>query len=200
MRRALGTMAAAIIMTALALGTAGCGGPAAAGAPPAGHAPARARPAAVPQAGPTEAEAYVQVLRRYLSTPAESSFSQAFKMVYVINRAYPDAANPNGTHGPGAPIAPLTEREVTAALAGMAHVSFIADRGSVIEAKGGCGQVRNGGILITLGPPVSHGNVVRVAINGWVACLGATWLTYVLRDQPGAGWRVTGTTGSMAIS
>jgi hypothetical protein len=200
MRRAPGTMAAAIIMTALALGTAGCGGSATAGAPPAGHAPARARPAGAAQAGPTEAEAYVQVLRRYLGTPAESSFSQAFRTVYVIDRAYPDAADPDGTHGPGAPIAPLTERQVTAALAGMARVSFVADRGSVIEAKGGCGHVRDGGILITLGPPVSHGDEVRVAINGWAACLGATWLTYVLRDQPGAGWRVTGTTGSMAIS
>ena len=200
MRRALAIMAAAIIATALALGTAGCGGSAAPGAPPAGHAPARARAAVAPQARFMAAEVYVQVLRRYLSTPAESSFSQAFRMVYVINRANPDAADPSGTHGRGAPIAPLTQRQVTAALAGMAHVSFIADRGSVIEAKGGCGQVRHGGILITLGPPVSHGNVTRVAINGWVACLGATWLTYVLQDQPGVGWRVTGTTGSMAIS
>jgi hypothetical protein len=200
MRRASAIMAAAIIVTALALGTAGCGGSAAAGAPPAGHAPASARPAVAPQARSMVAEVYVQVLRRYLSTPAESSFSQAFRTVYVIDRAYPDAADPNGTHGPGAPITPLTERQVTAALAGTAHVSFVADRGSVIEAKGGCGQVRNGGILITLGPPAGHGTVVRVAINGWVACLGATWLTYVLRDQPGIGWRVTGTTGSMAVS
>jgi len=48
--------------------------------------------------------------------------------------------------------------------------------------------------------PVGHGNQVHVGINGFVACLGATWLTYVLQDQPGTGWRVTGTTGSMAIS
>jgi len=54
--------------------------------------------------------------------------------------------------------------------------------------------------LITLGQPVSHGHEMQVAISGFVACLGATWLTYVLQDQPGAGWRVTGTTGSMAIS
>jgi hypothetical protein len=38
-----------------------------------------------------------------------------------------------------------------------------------------------------------------VAVNGFVACLGATWLTYVVeRDQ--GGWAVTGTTGGMAIS
>lgn len=199
MQRAPGTRAAAIVLATLAVSTAGCGGSAAVGARPAGHAPASDRPPAVAQAGTVTAEVYVQVLRRYLSTPAENSFSQAFKTVYVLNRAYPDAADPSGPHGRGALIAPQTQRLVTAALAGMAHVIFIADRGSVIEAKGGCGQVRNGGILITLGP-VGHGGEVRVAINGWVACLGATWLTYVVRDQPGLGWRVTGTTGSMAIS
>ena len=200
MQRAL-IITAAAIMTALAVSTAGCGGSAAAGAPPTVHAPASERPAAVTQARAKQAEVYVQVLRRYLSTPAENSFpGQAFKTVYVLNQAYPDAADPSGTHGRGAPIAAQTQRQVTVALAGRAHVIFIADRGSVIEARGGCGQVRNGGILITLGPPVGHGHEMRVAINGFVACLGATWLTYVLQDQPGVGWRVTGTTGTMAIS
>ena len=201
MQRALVTTAAATILTALAVSTAGCGGSAAAGAPSTVHAPASDRPAAVTEAGAKEADVYVQVLRRYLSTPAENSFpGQTFNTVYVLNRAYPDAADPSGTPGRGAPIAPQTQRQVTAALAGMAHVIFIADRGSVIEARDGCGQVKNGGILITLGPPVGHGSEVQVAINGFVACLGATWLTYVLQDQPGVGWRVTGTTGSMAIS
>jgi len=196
MQRALVTTAAAIILTAVAVSTAGCGDSPAAGAPPTVHAPTSDRPAAA-----KEADVYVQVLRRYLSTPAENSFpGQAFKTVYVLNQAYPDAADPNGTHGRGTPIAPQAQHQVTAALAGIAHVIFIADRGSVIEARGGCGQVRDGGILITLGPPVSHGHEMQVAINGFVACLGATWLTYVLQDQPGAGWRVIGTTGSMAIA
>ena len=201
MQRSFVSTAAAIVLTALAVSTASCGSSAAAGAPPTVHPPTRDGPAAVTEAGAKEADVYEQVLRRYLSTPAENSFpGQTFKTVYVLNQAYTDAADPNGMHGRGAPIAAQTQREVTAALAGMAHVIFIADRGSVIEARGGCGQVKNGGILITLGPPVGHGTDAHVAINGWVACLGATWLTYVLRDQPGVGWRVTGTTGSMAIS
>jgi hypothetical protein len=142
MHRALVTTAAAIILTVLAVSTAGCGGSPAAGAPPAVHAPASDRPAAV-----TEGEVYIQVLHRYLSTPAENSFpGHAFKTVYVLNRAYPDAANPNGTHGRGTPIAPQTQHQVTAALAGIAHVIFIADRGSVIAGRGGCGQVKNAGI------------------------------------------------------
>jgi hypothetical protein len=200
MQRALATAAAAIILTALAVSTAGCGSTVA-GAPPTAHSPISDRPAAVTEAGAKQADIYVQVLRRYLSSPAENSFpGQAFKTVYVLNQAYPDAADPDGAHRRGAPIAPQAQRQVTAALAGMARVIFIANRGSVIEASDGCGKVRNGGILITLGPPVGHGHEVHVAIYGFVACLGATWLTYVLQDQPGAGWLVTGTTGSMAIA
>jgi hypothetical protein len=201
MQRALVTTAAAMVMTALALSTAGCGASPRAGAPPTVPAPASDKPAAVTKAGAKEAEVYIQVLRRYLSTPAENSFpARTFKIAYVLDQAYPDAADPSGAHGRGAPIAPQIQHQVTAGLAGIARVIFVADRGSVIEAKGGCGQVRNHGILITLGPPASHGHEVQVAINGFVACLGATWLTYVLQDQPGVGWRVTGTTGSMAIS
>lgn len=201
MKRALVTTAVVIILTALAVSTAGCGDSPAAGAPPTAHPSTTGRPAAVTEAGAMEGDVFVQVLRRYLSTPAENSFpGQAFKTVYVLNQAYPDAADPTGTQGQGTPIAPQAQRQVTAALAGIAHVIFIANRGSVIEAGGGCGQVKNGGILITLGPPVSQGHEMQVAINGFVACLGATWFTYVLHDQPGAGWRVTGTTGTMAIA
>ena len=206
MQRALLTTAAAVIMTALALSSAGCGGSPKTRALATVHAPASDKPTAVTkaaanEAGAKEAEVYEQVLRRYLSSPAENSFpGRTFTVVYVLDRAYPDAADPNGTHERGEPIAPQTQRQATAALAGMARVIFVADRGSVMESRDGCAQVRNGGILITLGTPVTHGHEMRVGINGFVACLGATWLTYVLQDQPGVGWRVTGTTGSMAIS
>jgi hypothetical protein len=200
MRRMLVTIVAAGALAALAAGTAGCDA-GAAGAAPAAHAPAVQAPAVHVLAGGTEAEIYVQVLRRYLGTPAENSFpGQAFKTVYVLDRAHRDAADPGGNHDRGTPIAPQVQRQVTAALAGMARVVFITDRESVIKTRDGCAYVRSGGILITLGSPDGDGRQVRVAVNGFVACLGATWLTYVLRNQPGTGWRVTGTTGSVAIS
>jgi hypothetical protein len=189
------------MLTALAAGTAGCGGSAAVSAQPAGHSPASDRSAPATQAGARQAEIYEQVLRRYLGTPAENSFpGRSFTTVYVLDQAYADAADPIGKHAHGEPVAPPTQRQLSAALAGTAHVIFIADRASVMEATNGCWQVKNGGILITLGPPAGNGSAVRVGISGFVACLGATWLTYVLREQPGGGWRVTGTTGSMAIS
>lgn len=201
MQRALVNTAAAMILTVLAVSTAGCGGSSVAGAQPTGHAPASDGRATVTKAAAEEADVYIQVLQRYLGTPAENSFpGQTFKTVYVLNQVYPDAADPGGGHGRGVPIAPEIQRQVTARLAGMAGITFIADRASVIEVRGGCAQVRDGGILITIGPLVRHGAEVTVAIGGFVACLGATWLTYVLQDQPGVGWQVTGTTGPFAIS
>lgn len=196
------TAAAAIILTVLAAGTAGCGGGSATMSAPHTVLPTAAGPSAtVTEASTRQAEIYEQVLRRYLGTPAENSFpGRTFKIVYVLNQAYADAADPNGKHKQGEPVTPQTQRRVTAALAGTARVVFVADSASVVETGSGCGQVKNGGILITLGPPAGPANAVRVGINGWVACLGATWLTYVLREQPGVGWQVTGTTGSMAVS
>src|SRR5262249_18314058 len=65
--------------------TGGCGSTAA-GPPPPGPPPVSERPAAVAAAGAKEAEVYIQVLRRYLSTPADNSFpGQAFTTVYVLN-------------------------------------------------------------------------------------------------------------------
>src|SRR5215469_13393229 len=159
MRRMPITVVAAAVLAALAVSTAGCGGKPYAGATPAAHAPATQAPAGPARAGDAEAEIYAQVLRRYLSTPAENSFpGQAFKTVYVLDQAYRDAADPNGKHERGTPITAATQHQVMADLAGMARVVFITNRHSVIEARSGCGQVKNGSILITLGPPVGDGH------------------------------------------
>lgn len=143
----------------------------------------------------------MQVLRRYLSTPTENSFpGQALHDGLCARPGFPDAGNPLGRHERGTPIAPNTQHEVTAALARVAHVAFIADRRTVTATSDGCEHVRDGGILITLGTPNGEDHEVEVGINGFVACLGATWLTYVVQNQPDAGWRVTGTTGTMAVA
>jgi hypothetical protein len=186
----------AIIAGLLAAGTASCARETEVSAPPTGEASAGDQPAGV-----QEAEVYVQVLRRYLGTPSENSFpDRTFETVYVLDQAYPDAGDPTGKQERGAPIRPNTQHQITAALARVAHVAFITDRTAVIETRNGCAQVKDGGILITLGTANGDGHEVQVAINGFVACLGATWLTYVVHNEPGSGWRVTGTTGSKSIS
>ncbi|MGN9809922.1 hypothetical protein ACTMSW_11255 [Micromonospora sp. BQ11] len=196
MRRRLVIAIVAGVLAAAAVGTAGC-----ARNTPAGTTPPEGAPAGDWPAGVKESEVYVQVLRSYLSTPAENSFpGQAFKSVYVLDHAHPDAGDPVGGHERATPIASNAQDDVTAALSGMARVVFIADRDTVIETRHGCHQVRDGGILITLGTVDGDDREARVAVNGFVACNGATWLTYVVQNKPGTGWRVTGTTGPRAIA
>ena len=152
-------------------------------------------------AGVKEAEVYSQVLRRYLSTPGESSFPEgSITAVYVLDQAYPGVADPITPTEGGRPITAVTQQQVVTALADLHKVTFIADRATVIETRDGCEQVKDDGVLMTLGPVEGDDNEATVGVYGYVACLGATWLTYVVRNDPGTGWRVTGTTGPMAIS
>jgi hypothetical protein len=192
------TLTLAIIAVAL---TAGC-----AQQPRAQNAPAQQpgtqnAPAPDWPAGVKEFEVYEQVLRRYLGTPGENSFpANTFKAVYVLDRAYPDAANSTGSKPAGTPITATTQAHLIAALAQTAPITFVADGKGVIDSRNGCAFVKNDGILITLGTIDGDDNQATVGINGFVACLGATWLTYVVRNQPGQGWTVTGTTGTMAVA
>src|SRR5262249_59153796 len=99
-----------------------------------------------------------------LGTPAENSFpGQAVTTVYVLNRAHRDAADPGGNHDRGTPIAPQAQRQVTAALAGMARVVVITDPETVIKNRDGCAYVRSGGLLITPNSPDGHGPPARAA-------------------------------------
>lgn len=171
------------------------------GCAPAGKDHQAAVPAATVAADPgDQALIYAAVLRRYLSTPADNSHLD-FATVFVLDHSDVSAADPmrsaaaTGT----APIPVADQRAITAALTDIAPVRFVGSREQVIVTTDGCDAVRDHGILILLGPPVPSEGSVQVAINGYVACLGATWLTYVLARGP-AGWQVTGTTGDYAVA
>jgi len=101
-------------------------------------------------------------------------------------------------HGRGAvPIPEAVQRQMSE-LVRSEELIWVDDADDVI-LRDGCPRVRDDGILITLGTIKPLGAEVKVGINGFVACEGATWLTYVVRSG-GTGWKVTGTTGDMAIA
>ena len=152
--------------------------------------------------GTRDADIYTAVLRRYLTNPSENSFPGfTFPVVYVLTRVDPSAAEPVSPSGssPGSEIPVGDQERIVAALRDVGTVRFIADRSEVIVNSESCAQVRDGGILIVLAPPVGSADRVEVGIHGFVACLGATWLTYVV-EREASGWIVTGTTGPMAIA
>jgi hypothetical protein len=172
--------------------------------------PAAPEPAGVPRVAIQDARqvaVYAAVLRQYL-TSGDHSFGagHTFPGVYVLDTTDTAVADPMAQTRTGAG---RVRREIPAAdqaailgelsRAGVEAVSFITDRGTVIDTVDGCQQVRGGGILIGLGPVTGEGDRAEVGINGFVACLGATWFTYVV-ERDGPGWRVNGTTGPMAIA
>lgn len=146
------------------------------------------------------AQIYLAVLRRYLTTSQDNS-NLSFARVFVVARADPRAADPMDpvTAPAGQPITAVDQATIIAGLRDIAPVEFVASRDKVMTSVHGCATVRDHGIVMLLGPPVPAGRSTHVAINGFVACLGATWLTYVVQHG-GSGWAVTGTTGTAAIA
>ncbi len=146
---------------------------------------------------------YLSVLRRYLTSGENSFPGFDFPVVYVLDVA--DSAQTD-TFGSTAtarrePITAAEQRAIVTGLADVATVQFVADRDSVIETKDQCAQVRGGGILIILAPPAGDATRVEVGIHGFVACLGATWMTYVVERTGGRpGPWTAGTTGPMAVA
>jgi hypothetical protein len=148
-----------------------------------------------------DAKIYAAVLRRYLTTPGENSNLQ-FKTVFVFDYADTTAADPMRTakSDKAAPISATDQLSITAALRDVAPVHFVASRNDAVTSnKDGCAVVRDNGILVLLGPPTAAADQIQVGINGFVACLGATWFTYVV-TQNADRWVVTGRTGPAAIS
>lgn len=163
----------------------------------AGDSPASPSSAA---ASSRDAEIYAAVLRRYLTTPGDNS-NLRFRTAFILDHADTTAADPMRTGGSdtAVTIAPADQRGIATALRDVTTVRFVSSRATVVEDDAGCATVRDNGILILLAPPKAAGSQFHVGINGFVACLGATWLTYVV-TRGSDGWAVTGTTGPVAIS
>jgi len=187
-----------LIVVLVAVAAAGCArssaGPSAPGTVAAGPV------AAGHVASGDTAQLYLAVLRRYLTTPGDNS-SLTFARVFVVDHADARAADPMEpiTSSAGQPISAADQAAIIAGLRDIAPVEFVGSRDKVIDSDHGCPTVRDHGIVIVLGPPTAAGRSTHVAIIGFVACLGATWLTYVV-EHHGNQWTVTGTTGSIAVA
>jgi hypothetical protein len=178
---------------AAAVTLAGCAAhPTAASPPRAPHAP---QPPPV-TTGPASARAdrqaavYATVLRQFL-TSGDDSFGDQFPRIFVLDRAIAGAGTPTrrATAIGGGPIPPAARHAITNALADVGPVAFVASPDAVIVDGNGCARVRDQGILVTLGPLIGMGDRVEVGVNGFVACLGAAWVTYLV-GWTGQGWVV----------
>jgi hypothetical protein len=120
-----------------------------------------------------------------------------FKVVYVLDGALKGAEKTLLEEPP--PKEPFGEELKSGlgqSLGDLPDLVFVRDRLAVLNKDG---EVKNHGVLWTLGPIEGGKRTAEVGTNLWVAGKGAIWQTYVVKNRA-SRWVVTGTTGWMAIS
>jgi hypothetical protein len=176
------------------------------------------RPATAPEAGPSQgprqgpgegpsdrAAIYAAVLLTFIAHSAEGAGAGMPTVVYVFDTTSPNAGPAMGQGGQGDAIPAADQTAILAAIRGRSGVpvSFVASGKDLIISPNGCPQVRDGGVIVTLAPvptTVEGGtDRVEVGVTGFVACLGAVGLAYVVERQSG-GWVVSDTTHEMSIA
>jgi hypothetical protein len=147
---------------------------------------------------PAEREAFVYgAVIRHMT--AEEGQSSGFPVIYVLDHAVEGASNVDGGTGARTPISSEVQIRVQEELALLPPIRFVPDPDEVIGPPEEGSRVKNGGILITLGPVPEGDDRVEVEASSYIANLAATWQTWVL-ERHGLRWQVTGTTGPVAVS
>jgi hypothetical protein len=150
-----------------------------------------------------QAPIYAAVLRQYLTSGGGHDGGDAgyggfrFPQIFVVDHAVA-GANTLGHGVSGGPIPGAVRRAIARSLADVGPLSFMSS-GEAVIVPGSCGEVRDRGILITLGPVDGVGDQVQGSVYGHVSCDAANSLTYrVVRTC--CGWRVAGVAAWGAVS
>jgi hypothetical protein len=122
-----------------------------------------------------------------------------FGVIYVLDRTVGGAGDPEGGEEDGQPLSSEVQEGIRAAVNDLPPIEFVSDPDSVTGPLSEGNQVKNHGALVTLAPIPDGNDSVEVGASLYIANLAATWLTYVV-DGSGGEWKVTGTTGPVAIS
>jgi hypothetical protein len=126
-------------------------------------------------------------------------------VVYVMDGVVAGAGKIDGNVEESDPAQPFSDEVKAGLLSGLADlppIEFVSERSSVLVGTNSGtapGNVKNKGVLISLGPIEGSGTKVEVGNSLWISGLAGQWLTYVLQARDGA-WKVVGTTGPVAIS
>jgi hypothetical protein len=141
---------------------------------------------------------YEGVIRRLVTTE-DSTFgpNPEFPVIYLLDRAREGAANPESS-SEGAPFSAEVKEELLGALFDL-PVEFVSDDGAVILPVEEGGGVKDEGVVVTVGTIPDGKEQVEVEASLYAGNLAATWLTYVVK-RSSQSWRVTGTTGPVAVS
>jgi hypothetical protein len=142
---------------------------------------------------------YEAVIRQLVTT-GDSTFGDdpQFPVIYLLDRAKSEAANPQTAQSEESPLSNEVKNGLRAALTDL-PIEFVSDEDAVIIPVEKGGGVKNDGVVVTVGLIPEGQDAVEVQASLYAGPLAATWLTYVVK-RSSQGWKVTGTTGPVAIS
>jgi hypothetical protein len=147
----------------------------------------------ISEADSRAASIYAAVVRR-LRKEANPS-----RRVFILDRTHANAARPVGRRQEErTPIPSEVQSEVLKRLAEF-EVRFVSRDDEAFISKKQCAGVKKGGSLVTLGEIKGGRRRVQIGVGSFTACLSGLWLTYVVELRSDR-WKVTGTTGPVAIS
>lgn len=160
------------------------------------------RPSDTPSGNKEQIEIYSTVIRRLVTK--DHTFGggpSPFKYVYVVNGAIRDAGDARGNHfGPAPqPFPSAVVDGIQQELVDLPPVEFVTAADDLRRGKQGMGGVKNDGVIISLGSIEHEDDELHVGNGLWCGGTCGQWLTYVLEAKQGE-WKVTGTTGTTAIS
>ena len=144
---------------------------------------------------------YAAVIRQLVTEENTSGANDpGFTRIYVVNGPVADAGDASGNidQRPEHRFSSRLRRALLARLDDLPPIRFVRDAASVIEDSP-TGTVSGGGAVVRVGPIPDGARRVEVGGSIYIANLAGQWLTYVVERVRGR-WRVTGTTGPIAIS
>jgi hypothetical protein len=144
-----------------------------------------------------ESAIYAALVRRLVVR--DHTFGQAdpgFSAIYVLDGPVPEGAgNPTESRvQPRRPFSEAVKAALGASVVDLAPVTFVRSRREAFTDMGK-GRVA----LVVLGPILGDRDRAEVGANLWIDSFPVIWLTYVVENRDDT-WRVTGTTGPIAIA
>ena len=159
-------------------------------------------PTAEPSPPAIEVEIYSDVIERLVTK--DHTFGRnasPFDRVYVIEGPVEGAGDPmTGFKRSTRPFDQATKEAILVRLKDLPPIEFITDADEARIGRQGMGGVRGNGVIITLGPIRRKSPTeLHVGHSLWCSGLCGSWATYVVEERDD-GWKITGTTGPVAIS
>jgi hypothetical protein len=146
---------------------------------------------------------YSAVIRRLVSKDHTfGTEGPGLEVIYVLDRPVDTAGSPDTGTAPeqeGEPFSKELRARLRTALSDLPPIEFVSDQEDVVVKKDGFPMVKGGDGLVTLGLLPEGEKRVEVPASLYFTGLAGIWLTYVVEGS-GADWKVTGTTGPVAIS